>query len=735
MPAGGATSGSVPKDEADYSSGATVTVRSNTGMLSKSGYSLAGWSDGKTTYTAGQTFEISKNTVLTAVWTEKTTPYTVTYSNNYSGGGNGTTQTVTHGALLTKPATPARDGYTFIGWYKDAACKKAWSFDMDAVTVDTTLYAKWVQGTHSVSGTVKDDDETKPNKVPGATVKVMQGNIQFGNTVLTDADGKFTVTGIPNGEYNVVISKDGRTVTRHVKVNGSDVIYEDEDAVTLPGGNKNSKLDIIGAQTPNIVEKGLQDLFEDTDIYDDIGKNAVKNNGTVEIRLTVQKDEGSDEKDTVTAQMSSAGYEAGIVLDVNIDKTVMTSNGEVTGQREITELDDMLTLIIPLPAELQGKSDYVVYRSHDYNDGKGAVVDVITTTAKNGEYIKVSADKTYLTLHAKYFSTYAIGYSKSSGGTPIGGGSSPIGGSSSTAQSYTITATAGEGGSINPSGNVSVVKGTNKTFTFTPADGYVIVDVLVDGKSAGAVSSYTFSAVEAAHTISAAFVKAEDLPYYLDGDGNKVFIGFASSASGEMKYIAPDGETVLLTPNPKNFTDIAGHWAKDYIDFVTQREIFVGTGADTFSPDTGMTRAMFATVIGRLYERSCGALTTSETHAFTDCDYSEWYGSYIGWCSENGIIEGVGGGLFEPGREITRQEMAAVLYRFAQFLEASGASSDTALNYPDAAEIDSWAREAASYCQETGIIGGRDNGRFAPQETATRAEVATILERFVETVV
>ncbi len=725
---GGATSGSVPKDEADYSSSATVTVKGNTGMLSKSGYAFAGWRDGMKTYTAGQTFEISKNTVLTAVWTENTAEYTVTYSNNYSGGGNDTTQTVTHGALLTKPATPARDGYTFIGWYKDAACKKAWSFDMDTVTGDTTLYAKWAQGTYSVSGTVEDDTEPTSIKVQGATVKVMQGNIQFGDTVLTDVDGKFTVTGIPNGEYNFVIAKDGRTVTLHIRVDGSDFTYEGQ--IILPSGNKNSKLDIIGAETPNIVEKGLQDLFEDTDIYDDIGKNAVNNNGTVEIRLTVQKDDSSPEKGTVTAQMSSAGYEAGIVLDVGIEKTVMTSNGEVSDQREIPELKNALTLIIPLPAELQGKSNYVVYRMHN-----GSVYK-ITTTETNGEYIEISVDKTYLILHAKYFSTYAIGYSESNGGAPIGGGSLPIGGGSSpTAQSYTITATAGEGGSINPSGNVSVVKGTNKTFTFTPADGYVIADVLVDGKSVGAVSSYTFSAVDAGHTISAAFVKAEGLPYYLDGDGNKVFIGFSTSASGTMKYIAPDGETVLLTPNPKNFTDIAGHWAKDYIDFVTQREIFVGTGADTFSPDTGMTRAMFATVIGRLYERSYGALTTSETHALTDCDYSEWYGSYIGWCSENGIIEGVGGGLFEPGREITRQEMAAVLYRFAQFLEVSGASSDTALNYPDAAEIDSWAREAASYCQETGIIGGRDNDRFAPQETATRAEVATILERFVETVV
>ena len=102
-----------------------------------------------------------------------------------------------------------------------------------------------------------------------------------------------------------------------------------------------------------------------------------------------------------------------------------------------------------------------------------------------------------------------------------------------------------------------------------------------------------------------------------------------------------------------------------------------------------MTRAMFATVIGRLYERSYGALSISALHAFTDCNYESWCGSYIDWCSENGIIEGYGGGLFEPDRKITRQEMAAILYRFAEFLKVSNVSAGAVLNYPDSAKISS----------------------------------------------
>ena len=225
--------------------------------------------------------------------------------------------------------------------------------------------------------------------------------------------------------------------------------------------------------------------------------------------------------------------------------------------------------------------------------------------------------------------------------------------------------------------------------------------------------------------------ESSGVPYYLDSDGREVFIGFAANG----KYIAPSGVTVLVRENTKSFTDIGLHWAKDYIGFVTEREIFLGTGNGAFSPDSGMTRAMFATVIGRLYERSCGEIEILSTHAFTDCDYDVYYGKYIDWAAEIGIIGGYGDGIFGPDDQITREQMAAILYRFADFLGVLPSDMDTALTYPDANTISSWAEKAAVYCQRTGIITGREGGSFAPQDTSTRAEVATIFERFIEATV
>jgi len=228
-----------------------------------------------------------------------------------------------------------------------------------------------------------------------------------------------------------------------------------------------------------------------------------------------------------------------------------------------------------------------------------------------------------------------------------------------------------------------------------------------------------------------AFRETAGVPYYLDSDGKEVFIGFAANR----KYIAPTGVAVLMKENKKSFTDTETHWAKDYICFVAERELFIGTCKNMFEPDMSMTRAMFVTIIGRLYERSYGEITSAANGAFTDADYNGWYGKYVDWAADNGIITGVGGGLFAPDRKITRQEMAVIIYRFADFLGVPTGNMDTKLTYPDASAISDWAENAALYCQSTGIILGRDSGGFDPQGIATRAEVAAIVKRFVEYVI
>ena len=611
------------------------------------------------------------------------------------------------GDSITAPANPTRSGFYFAGWYKEAACTNVWTFTLETLTGNITLFAKWSAiPTYTVTGRVIDDTS---HAVEGAAVRIMQGAMRFGTTGITDTHGDFAIDNVPPGIYNLVITKGTKTAIIKVEVSNGNVAIGN---AALPSGNANSVLVVNGSDTPNVVVGGL-----DSEAGAQLADSGSPHADVVEITLTVEEKDAStaENGNAVASTVKSAGKQVGMILAIDVSKTV---NG--TEDTSYSQTNGLIEIIIPLPAELQGKAAYAVYRYH------GAGVDAITETP-NADFERMVIDRTNWTiaLYAKKFSTYAIGYTN-----PVSGDGSD---SVSTSTSYTITASAGTGGSIDPSGKVSV-KGGSKTFTITANEGYKIAGVKVDGTSVGAMNSYTFSNVGEDHTIAAAFERKETgaLPYYVE-DGKEIFIGFASDASGTMKYIAPKSATVLFRENPKSFNDIAGHRERESIDFVTERELFLGTGGGNFSPQSGMTRAMFATVIGRLYESSYGKLLKKDNHAFTDVDYDADCGAYIDWTSENSIITGIGGGLFKPDREITRQEMAAILCRFAKFLNVFPSGSEkTQPNYSDAADISSWATEAAMYCRQTGIITGRSGGNFVPQGTATRAEVTAILQRFIE---
>jgi hypothetical protein len=287
----------------------------------------------------------------------------------------------------------------------------------------------------------------------------------------------------------------------------------------------------------------------------------------------------------------------------------------------------------------------------------------------------------------------------------------------------TITTEESEGGKI-------AISTDKKTATITPDDGYVIAEVMVDGKSVGATGKYTFIASKD-HKITANFVKKSALPYYKQ-DNQKIYIGFSSIAGNLYKYVAPAGVSVEFRENPKNFADNTIAWAKPSIDFVTEREIFLGTDSDKFSPNESVTRAMFVTAIGRLYERSYG--NVSGTSTFSDVDADAYYSKYVAWANDKGIIKGMGENLFAPNEKVTREQMAVIMLNFASFLKKVDIG-DSSLGYVDSTSISSWAMDGAKYCQETKVITGREGDSFIPQGNATRAEVAAVITRFIETIV
>ena len=185
------------------------------------------------------------------------------------------------------------------------------------------------------------------------------------------------------------------------------------------------------------------------------------------------------------------------------------------------------------------------------------------------------------------------------------------------------------------------------------------------------------------------------------------------------------------TPVPA-FDDIEGHWAKEHIEFVVSRGLLSGTGSNQFSPDTGMTWGMFATALGRL----AGIDTDSYRYGmYMDAAADASYAPYVNWAAQAGIVSGTNVSVFSPDSDITREQMAVILKNYADKLGYETPAVLETVTFADNSYISSWAGEAVTALQQAGVISFKSQNLFDPQGTATRAESAAVLHRFVEAVI
>ena len=248
-----------------------------------------------------------------------------------------------------------------------------------------------------------------------------------------------------------------------------------------------------------------------------------------------------------------------------------------------------------------------------------------------------------------------------------------------------ITATADEHGKIDPAaGTVTVPKGESKTFTITPDSGYRIKDVLVDGVSVGAVSTYTFEDVVENHMIHATFARKHTPT--------------PSTPTVEI----PDDDALGL-----NTTD---HFA--YI---------VGYGNGEVRPQNNITRAEVATIFFRLLTDDVRDENLTKTNRYSDVAATSWYNTAVSTLSSMGIITGYPDGTFRPNAAITRAEFAAIAARF------DNDGDKTAAKFSDIANH--WARDEISIAYNNGWINGYPDGTFGPQRDITRAETMTLVNR------
>ena len=214
-------------------------------------------------------------------------------------------------------------------------------------------------------------------------------------------------------------------------------------------------------------------------------------------------------------------------------------------------------------------------------------------------------------------------------------------------------------------------------------------------------------------------------------DGTETVIRKSVAVDGTM-YLPLDGSaTIRITDNSKTFDDVsAAEWYNDAVAFASSHELFNGTSESLFSPSAGMTRGMLAQVLYNLE----GSPDVSASTDFADVAADTWYAEAVGWAADAGIVNGITATTFSPDTSITREQLAVMLYRYAASQGCDMTISDASLSgYSDASAISEYAVTAMQWANENGLITGRSASTLAPQGTATRAEFATILMRFFET--
>ena len=187
-------------------------------------------------------------------------------------------------------------------------------------------------------------------------------------------------------------------------------------------------------------------------------------------------------------------------------------------------------------------------------------------------------------------------------------------------------------------------------------------------------------------------------------------------------------ETTAETCPSEAYTDLDRNgWYHEYVDWALKNGVMNGVGGGLFEPNGETTRAMLVMV---LYRMAGAPDMAGRESSFTDVSADSWYGAAVIWASENGIVNGVGGGLFDPDASLTREQMAMMLYRFAGYLGSNTEKRADLSAYGDADAVSAFAQDAMAWAVAEGLVNGRSAAELAPKAGATRAELATILFRF-----
>ncbi len=313
---------------------------------------------------------------------------------------------------------------------------------------------------------------------------------------------------------------------------------------------------------------------------------------------------------------------------------------------------------------------------------------------------------------------------------------------SGSSRTITVKNGAGESITVTINGTTKTIEenaSVDFTYTHSSSSGTTRYSVEVRGTTGGTV---TASPTRAAKGATVTLTVRADEGYQLDGltvtDSKGGTVKLTDKGSGTYTFTMPASKVTVQATFTQNqsgtlpFTDVkTGDWFYEAVQYVYDKGMMTGVSADRFAPASTTTRGMIVTILYRLENEPA----VSGGSAFTDVESGAWYADAVAWAAANDIVNGTSATTFAPNSPITREQMATMLYRFAQYKGMDAVTLQEHLTgYPDGGQVSDYAIPAMNWAVGQGLIAGMENGTLVPQGSATRAQVATILMRFCENI-
>ena len=661
--------------------------------------------------------------------------------------------------------------------YANATCDKGDLTISDGAVINGDIQSTTAAGNESSDkkNLIKITDNAKvAGAITSADVKYVSVSGGYFTTdpskylaTSTDTDKKYIAKAV-TGDYKFHVELADENDLQVVLVAGA-TAAPSKDELTKNNNIPSDKVDNIVAaaqavSAPEISEAAQEVAANISDNsntldkqYQDAAKNEVPNQEKIEVRTYLDVEPKAYNEESAYTLDITPKYDV-VVVGTNTENEEVEKK-VVEGQKLLVKNGDKVQVSIQLPTGfVQDKNTklYVQHKGHEYDPKVNKNGDVYTATFTNpngfSEFTISKTSQSVAKVGNNKYTTFqdAVNAVENNGTVEIVGGnkdytatisgssktikvkntlseaitvkvnddsktiepskdatftytkpsSSSSGGSSSGQTTYKVTTSAVNNGGVNASPS-SAEKGASITITLSPDKGYKLDKLTVTDGSGKTVSTvkksdtvYTFTMPASAVTVGVSYVKATE------------------------------------TPSETKFNDVsANDWFASAVDYVTGKGMMNGTADNTFSPKANTTRGMVVTVLYRLENQP-----STSAASFTDVASGAYYANAVAWANANGIVSGYGSGKFGPNDKVTREQLAAILYRYAQYKKYDVSGANSLDGYADAQSVSSYAVPALQWANAAGVVTGKSGSKLDPKGNAARAEVAAMLMRFCENV-